>query len=71
MQPAFYAIRPSIVRPKSLRPLDILNIAVIILSDSLLIYLTGHYSIIVYLVGSTLLGMGIHPVAGHFISGII
>jgi sphingolipid delta-4 desaturase len=67
MQSAFYAIRPAIVRPKTLNSLDKLNYAVIILTDSLVYYFCGPAGL-VYLVFSLLMGMGLHPVAGHFIA---
>lgn len=67
MQPLFYALRPSIVRPKNYRPLDIANVAVIVASDLLVAYFFGPRAVL-YLVLSTLLGMGFHPVAGHFIA---
>lgn len=67
LQPLFYALRPSIVRPKNYRPLDIANVAVIVASDLLVAYFFGPRAVF-YLVLSTLLGMGFHPVAGHFIA---
>jgi len=66
-QPLFYALRPCFVRPKSMRTLDKLNAIVIFISDALLFYFFGPRAVL-YLVTSTLLGMGFHPVAGHFIS---
>jgi sphingolipid 4-desaturase/C4-monooxygenase len=67
LQPLFYALRPTIVRPKAPRPLDMLNTAVIVITDLLIAYYFSPVSVL-YLVLSTLLGMGFHPVAGHFIS---
>ena len=66
-QPLFYAFRPGILRPKVLRKLDLLNILVIVVSDSLIVYFFGIRAL-VYLIASTLLGMGFHPVAGHFVA---
>lgn len=67
LQPAFYALRPSIVRPKSPRPIDMVNNIFIISTDILVAYFCGPRGLL-YLVASTLLGMGFHPVAGHFIA---
>ncbi len=67
LQPLFYALRPTIVRPKSPMKLDILCNVTIICSDLLIAYAWGP-SAVFYLAISTLLGMGFHPVAGHFIA---
>jgi len=67
LQPAFYALRPVVMRPKALRSADLLNYLIVICSDALLVYLCG-WRALVYLISSTLLGMGLHPVAGHFIA---
>ena len=69
LQPAFYAIRPLVVRPKIMRTLDLCNTVTIICTNALFVYMTGSYSMVIYLISSTALGMGLHPVAGHFISG--
>jgi sphingolipid delta-4 desaturase len=66
-QPLFYALRPMIVQPKQMRPLDLLNTVVIVASDLIVGYFFG-YRAVLYLVLSTLLGMGFHPVAGHFVA---
>ena len=67
LQPAFYALRPTIVRPKPPRTLDIINFVTIIAIDALIAFYISPVCV-GYLVISTLLGMGFHPVAGHFIS---
>lgn len=66
-QPLFYAIRPMVVRPKKPRFIDTMNTIIIIFTDILIMYFFG-WRAVLYLVLSTLLGMGFHPVAGHFIS---
>ena len=66
-QPLFYAFRPMIVRPKEPFALDIANTVVIVISDILVFFLCGWRGLL-YLVLSTLLGMGFHPVAGHFVA---
>lgn len=67
LQPAFYALRPTFVRPKKMFLMDMVNTLVIICSDSLVVHFFGWKSLL-FLVASTLLGMGFHPVAGHFIA---
>jgi sphingolipid 4-desaturase/C4-monooxygenase len=67
LQGLFYALRPSVVRPKTLNSMDIMNIVVVILSD-LVVYRYCGLSGVIYLVTSVILGMGLHPVAGHFIA---
>jgi sphingolipid delta-4 desaturase len=67
LQPLFYSLRPTIVRPKKPMKLDILNTVTIICTDAILAYFISPWAVF-YLVVSTLLGMGFHPVAGHFIA---
>lgn len=66
-QPLFYALRPTIVHPKTMNPLDVLCAVVVLSTDAIIAYHWGVRAL-AYLVLSTLLGMGFHPVAGHFIS---
>ena len=66
-QPLFYALRPGIVSPKDLDALDLINLAVVVSTDALVAIHWGPRALL-YLVLSTLLGMGFHPVAGHFIA---
>ncbi|XP_067941373.1 sphingolipid delta(4)-desaturase DES1-like [Watersipora subatra] len=67
LQPFFYALRPLVVKPKPLTIHEVINAAVVVAFDVAVIQLLGWKSF-VYLLGGTLLAMGIHPVAGHFIS---
>ena len=67
LQPAFYALRPVFVYPKPPTFEEILNIGVVITFDLLWAYNFG-ISAVLFNITSTLLGMGLHPVAGHFIS---
>ncbi len=67
LQPLFYSLRPLIVRPKAPTTLDMINNISIVISDIIVFYFCGWRGVL-YLVISTLLGMGIHPVAGHFVS---
>ena len=67
LQPFFYAIRPLIVRPKEPGLLEFFNFATTIGFDLVLWYFYGPKAPLFNIV-STLLGMGLHPVAGHFIA---
>jgi sphingolipid delta-4 desaturase len=66
-QSLFYAVRPGLIRPKRLNALDKLNYACIFASDAVVVYFCG-LSGLLYLIASLLLGMGLHPCAGHFIA---
>lgn len=67
LQPFFYTLRPLFVNPKPLEPFELINIAVQLSFDALIITYLG-WHILVYMIGGSLLAMGLHPVAGHFIS---
>jgi sphingolipid delta-4 desaturase len=67
LQPAFYALRPLVVSPKPICMKSIVNVVSTILFDIIFAYMFGIKALLFNVFG-TLLGMGIHPVAGHFIS---
>jgi sphingolipid delta-4 desaturase len=67
LQPLFYAFRPMVVKPKQPTPWEGVNWVCQIAFDLLIIYLTGVKGLL-YLVSSALLGLGLHPCAGHFIA---
>jgi sphingolipid delta-4 desaturase len=67
LQPLFYSLRPLFYKPKPPNTWEIINIAYIILSDMCILYFFGFKSL-AYCLISTFLGLGIHPVAGHFIA---
>ncbi len=67
MQPFFYSFRPAIVLPKEVLPLELVNWAIAITFDALIIYFFGIRSMC-YLWLGTVLGLGLHPIAGHFIA---
>lgn len=67
LQPFFYAFRPLVMNPKRLGPLEIFNFALEIVFDIFIVYFLGGKSLF-YMIAGSLLGMGLHPVAGHFIS---
>ncbi|PAA94815.1 hypothetical protein BOX15_Mlig017531g1 [Macrostomum lignano] len=67
LQPLFYSIRPLVLYPMPMTKLEAINIAVQLGFDVLVVYFLG-FKPLVYMVVGTLLSLGIHPVAGHFIS---
>lgn len=67
MQPLFYTLRPVLVLPKEVTPLELVNWAIQIVFDSCIIYFFGVKSLC-YLLFGTILGLGLHPIAGHFIA---
>ena len=67
LQPAFYALRPMFVNPKPMTLKEVLNNLFVIGFNVALIQLVG-WKAVFFNFWSTLLGMGLHPVAGHFIS---
>mmetsp|Transcript_18172 Transcript_18172/g.39613 ORF Transcript_18172/g.39613 Transcript_18172/m.39613 type:complete len:324 (+) Transcript_18172:234-1205(+) len=67
LQPAFYALRPLVVSPKPVCLKSAVNVASTLLFDAAFAYVFGIKALLFNVLG-TLLGMGIHPVAGHFIS---
>jgi len=66
-QPAFYIVRPLMVKPKSPGFWDIMNWIAVIIVDAIVIYFFG-IKAAMYLFLSIFLGSGLHPVAGHFIA---
>jgi len=67
LQPFFYALRPMLVKPKQPTFWEAINWTSQISFDIMIIYLTGGRGL-GYLLISTMLGLGLHPVAGHFIA---
>jgi sphingolipid delta-4 desaturase len=67
LQPAFYALRPSLVNPKAPQAWELVNYCTEFGFDFLIYHFFGAKSL-VYLIAGTLLGMGFHPAAGHFIA---
>ncbi|KAH8961855.1 hypothetical protein BDL97_05G070600 [Sphagnum fallax] len=63
----FYALRPLFLNPKTPGLWEVSNFVTQIGYDVALVYFFGWKSL-VYLVLSTFLGGGLHPVAGHFIA---
>ncbi|XP_076643384.1 delta4-sphingolipid-FADS-like protein ifc [Halictus rubicundus] len=67
LQPFFYAFRPLVVYPLLPTNLEYVNLAIQLTFDGLIWYLFGGKAL-VYLLSGSALAMGLHPVAGHFIS---
>lgn len=67
LQPAFYSMRPLWVKPKHLVPWEMVN-AVVQFSFDIAIYMYFGPKSLAYLCIGTLLGLGLHPTAGHFIA---
>jgi sphingolipid delta-4 desaturase len=67
LQPAFYSLRPAFVNPKDPGQWELINISIQIAFDLVIFKAYGIWGLL-YLVLGTLFGMGIHPVAGHFIA---
>ncbi|TMS35209.1 hypothetical protein L596_002658 [Steinernema carpocapsae] len=66
-QPLFYGFRPLILYKKAPTDLEILNVIVQFIFDGFILYYCGIKSLAYLIIGS-LLAMGVHPSAGHFIS---
>jgi len=67
LQPLFYTLRPLLLKPKPIGTWELLNWTIQLTFDAVLIYFAGIQSYL-YLLASTFLGLGIHPMAGHFIA---
>lgn len=67
LQPLFYMIRPLVVNPKSPSYHEFLNLVVQAVFDAIVVYCFG-WRVLWYMIIGTLLAMGLHPVAGHFIA---
>lgn len=67
LQPFFYAFRPFFVHPKPPSAWEAANFAVQIVFDLLVWHFFG-FRMVSYLLCSTLVVMGLHPCAGHFVS---
>ena len=67
-QPLLYGVRPLLRVPKPVTLLEVVNLVIELAFVGLMIYFFGLKSF-VYLLFGTLLGLGLHPISGHFISG--
>lgn len=67
LQPFFYSLRPLAIKPKQPGMWEYINFAAVGLSNAAVYYYCGGNGLF-YLCCGTLIGMGVHPVAGHFIA---
>lgn len=67
LQLFFYAIRPIFIKPKPPGMWEFINLIVQMALNTSLVYFFGWKSFM-YLILSTFVGGGMHPMAGHFIS---
>eukprot|EP00529_Nitzschia_sp_RCC80_P026058 CAMPEP_0113497284 /NCGR_PEP_ID=MMETSP0014_2-20120614/30554_1 /TAXON_ID=2857 /ORGANISM="Nitzschia sp." /LENGTH=340 /DNA_ID=CAMNT_0000391225 /DNA_START=127 /DNA_END=1149 /DNA_ORIENTATION=+ /assembly_acc=CAM_ASM_000159 len=67
LQPLFYSLRPVLLNPKPMDLKEVTNFVTTIGFDLCFAYCFG-IKALAFNIAGTLLGMGIHPVAGHFIS---
>lgn len=67
LQPGFYALRPLAIKPKDPGMWEMINWAVAITFDVAIYHFFGGRALL-YLIAGTLLGLGLHPAAGHFIA---
>ncbi|CAD7930954.1 unnamed protein product [Amoebophrya sp. A25] len=67
LQPFFYGLRPILVKPKPVSVNEIINWMVVGTFDLLVMKYLGTKAF-VYLFSGSILGLGVHPMAGHFIA---
>ncbi|CAG2167168.1 unnamed protein product [Oppiella nova] len=70
LQPLFYALRPVLSQPKFVvnpNSLELSNIFIQITFNYMVGVWCG-WHIVAYMIGSTILGMGLHPMSGHILS---
>jgi len=67
LQPYFYILRPLVCKPKPIGLWEIFNWCIQLSFNFAIIYFFSFKSF-AYLIFSTFLGLGLHPMAGHFIS---
>ncbi|CAF0749917.1 unnamed protein product [Brachionus calyciflorus] len=65
--PVTYSLRPILVMPKKIDLQEVQNLIIQILFDISIYYYLGFNSLF-YLIIGTLLGLGFHPISGHFIA---
>jgi len=66
-QPLFYAFRPLIIKPKKAGLWEVVNFVSVALFDLTIYHFIGGWGLL-YLITGTLLGLGLHPAAGHFVA---
>ncbi|CAF3225755.1 unnamed protein product [Rotaria socialis] len=66
-QPILYSVRPLLRVPKPVTLLEAINLVIELIFDATIFYFLGYKSL-VYLFFGTVLGLGFHPISGHFLS---
>lgn len=67
LNPLFYALRPVIISPKPVEVAEVLNV-VVQLSFDYVVYRYLGLHILLYMFLGSLVCMGLHPIAGHFLT---
>uniref|UniRef100_G1SJG1 Fatty acid desaturase domain-containing protein n=1 Tax=Oryctolagus cuniculus TaxID=9986 RepID=G1SJG1_RABIT len=67
LQPLFYSLRPLCVHPKAMTRMEVFNALAQLAVDAAILSLWG-VKPMAYLLASTLLGLGLHPISGHFVA---
>jgi sphingolipid delta-4 desaturase len=67
LQPFFYAFRPLVTYPKKPTTLEFVNTVIQLIFDAIVVYFFGG-RVLGYLIFGSVMAMGLHPVAGHFVS---
>ncbi|CAJ0936162.1 unnamed protein product, partial [Mesorhabditis belari] len=67
LQPFFYALRPLFIYPKAMTDLELINLVLQLSFNYAVCYFWGAKAFF-YLAGGIVLGLGPHPLAGHFIA---
>ncbi|CAH2255672.1 sphingolipid delta(4)-desaturase DES1 [Pelobates cultripes] len=67
LQPLFYTIRPLCINPKPISKLELINLLVQFAFDIVVYHFLG-IKVIVYMLVGSILGLGLHPISGHFIA---
>jgi sphingolipid delta-4 desaturase len=67
IMPFLYSFRPMFVYPKAIHLLEIINLIIAFTFDGLMFYFFGGKTL-TYFVLSTVLGLSLHPISGHFIA---
>ena len=67
LQPFFYSLRPLCVNPKAMTRMEVFNALAQLAANATIFTLWG-LKPMVYLLASSLLGLGLHPISGHFVA---
>nr|XP_023402330.1 sphingolipid delta(4)-desaturase/C4-monooxygenase DES2 [Loxodonta africana] len=67
LQPFFYSLRPLCVNPKTVTRMEVLNALLQLAVDAAIFALWG-LKPMAYLLASSFLGLGLHPISGHFVA---